>query len=143
MCVQGPGEHARVWQEGRGDRLAESGVGRGGLEVQLEGRPGGPVLGGVGWQGSRPGAQIGEPGLGGGLWGRDAAVSGVRVARRWPRGTPRMGMRGQVPWSSGSRFAEAQERTFSAQRQVYLCGLTPSRLIRNGFNVEKKKALAP
>ena len=67
-----------MWQEGRGDRLAESGVGRGGLEVQLEGRPGGPVLGGVGWQGSRPGAQIGEPGLGGGALGK--GCSSVRGA---------------------------------------------------------------
>lgn len=80
-----------------------------------------------GWQGSRPGAQlqIGEPGWGG-LWGRGAAASGARVARRGPRETPRTGIRGQAPWSSGSRFAEAQERTFTAQRQVYLCGLTPS-----------------
>lgn len=70
-------------------------------------------------------------------------MSGAPVARRWPYGTPRIAMRGQVPWSSGSRFVEAQERTFSAQCQVYLCGLTPSRLIRNGFNVGKKKALAP
>ena len=76
-----------MWQEGRGDRLAESGVGRGGLEVQLEGRPGGPVLGGVGRQGSRPGTQIGEPGLGEGRGG--GFGEGMRCqGRRWPGGGP-------------------------------------------------------
>lgn len=42
------------------------------------------------------------------------------MARRGPHETPRTGIRGQAPWSSGAGASrEAQERTLTAQRQVY------------------------